>query len=646
MFNRIDLSLLLKPAQLSRKVKNTAFAILDSLILPISLWLAFAFRLGFHQEGQPLGLFNPLSRIPLMDVGIVIGASLLVIYMAGLHRVKLHSFDLNAALRILATGCVLMAVASVSSFFRENDMPRSVAVYYGLTFSGLAITARMGILAALHTLQRSSAKRLPVAIYGAGLAGIQLATSLKHSSEVRPVLFVDDNPALHSLIVAGLTVKSPQVLELLAQSGKIQQVLIGTTSFPRHKRTALIEQMSRFGCEVKIIPSYIDLISGKKTVNDLHPMSTDDLLGREAVDLNVPEIAKAYAGRVVMVTGAGGSIGSELCRQLMNCAPHRIVLFERSEFSLYDIERQLRPLCVESGINLVARLASVTDPAAVSSVIEQENVDVVLHAAAYKHVPLVEDNEVEGARNNVLGTQVVAEAAARAEVERFILISTDKAVRPTNIMGATKRLAELVTGDMQLRHMETKFSMVRFGNVLGSSGSVVPLFLSQIEAGGPVTVTHEQVTRYFMTIPEAARLVLLAGAFSTGGDIFVLNMGEPIKIRHLARRMIELSGHTVCDADNPNGDIEIIHTGLRPGEKLYEELLIDDESLMDTPHEKIFRANFNGKSEIEVAAMIRKIRSAVEERDQSLVRQAAGIYADGYTSDNSTGAASAAEKQV
>jgi len=399
-------------------------------------------------------------------------------------------------------------------------------------------------------------------------------------------------------------------------------------SISRRRQNEMIANLSSLGCEVQILPSYVDLIAGKDTERQLRTVTPDELLGRDKVDLDIPDIAKTYAGRVVMVTGAGGSIGSELCRQLLNCRPERIVLFEQGEFALYQIDRDLRPLAETAGIKVTTRLGSVTNAARVASVLADEKVDVVLHAAAYKHVPIVEDNELEGARNNVLGTQVVAEAALAAGVERFILVSTDKAVRPTNVMGATKRMAELVVQDLQTRSSQTRFAMVRFGNVLGSSGSVLPLFERQIRAGGPVTVTHHEVTRFFMTIPEASRLVLLAGAYAEGGDVFVLDMGEPMKIIDIARRMIAMSGRRV--KENGQGDIEIKVTGLRSGEKLYEELLIDDKSLRATPHGKILRAEEAMLSQIEVASMVRELKEALEHGDRKAIRSLIVKRVEGY----------------
>jgi len=396
------------------------------------------------------------------------------------------------------------------------------------------------------------------------------------------------------------------------------------------QQNKIVSSLSSLPVEVQILPSYSDMIARNGMIDSLHPVTPDELLGRDKVDLDIPEIAKTYAGRVVMVTGAGGSIGSELCRQLLSCRPAQIVLFEQGEYQLYSIDRDLSADALAAGIKLSRRLGSVINKASVTDAISEFNVEIILHAAAYKHVPLVEENELAGARNNVIGTQVVAEAAAKANIERFILLSTDKAVRPTNIMGATKRMAELVVQDIQTRSKRTKFSMVRFGNVLGSSGSVLPLFQKQIEAGGPVTVTHPEVTRFFMAIPESARLVLLAGAFAQGGDVFVLDMGKPQKIIDIARKMITLSGRKVV-ADEKNGDgISITFTGLRPGEKMYEELLLNDNSLLHTPHPKILRAQESMLSQIEVAAMLNEVKNAIAEGNKGKLRRLISERIDGY----------------
>jgi len=425
-------------------------------------------------------------------------------------------------------------------------------------------------------------------------------------------------------------VHAPSKLDALISRHKIERILVAIPSTSRSRQKELVRKLSTLPVEVQVLPSYVDMMAGNGMEDPLRPVSPDELLGRDKVTLDTPEIAKAYAGRVVMVTGAGGSIGSELCRQLLECQPARIVLYEQGEFALYEIDRDLRARAEEVGIPVTTRLGSVNNKVRVASVIADEDVNIILHAAAYKHVPLVEDNELEGARNNVLGTQVVAECAQAAGIERMILISTDKAVRPTNVMGATKRLAELVVQDMQTRATTTKFAMVRFGNVLGSSGSVLPLFQKQIATGGPVTVTHADVTRFFMTIPEAARLVLLAGAYATGGDVFVLDMGAPQKIIDIAHKMVKLSGRTVKDPVTGIGDIDIQITGLRPGEKLYEELLIDDDSLIATPHPKILRAEESMLSQLEVAGMLKELQISVDTGDRLRLRNLIKQRVDGY----------------
>lgn len=616
--------------RLPRSVKSTMVLATDLILLPISLWAAFGFRLGVFDVGGLFADGGALSRLSLFDVLVVLFASSLLLAFFKLYRIKLHAIDLDAIFRIAVYSLCIMAIASVSAFFLQSGFPRSVPVYYGAIFFILAIGVRLIALRVLQALASIGNTRKPIAIYGAGAAGIQLAASLKQSREVIPTMFLDDNPTLHGMIISGCRVKPFSVLERAVKDGRVKQVLIAIPSLSVSRRAAIVEKLTQFGCEVLTVPSYVDLVSGKSTVTDLRSVTIDELLSRDRVDLDLPEIARAYAGRSIMVTGAGGSIGAELCEQLISCNPSRIVLFERSEPALYEIERQLREAGAVRTIVVDMCLGSVTDPAAVNHAIRQFDVDVILHAAAYKHVPIIENNEVEGARNNIIGTKTVVDAAVDAEIERFILVSTDKAVRPSNIMGATKRMAELIVQDGQRRAQDTKFSMVRFGNVLGSSGSVVPLFTKQIAAGGPVTVTHEDVTRFFMTIPEASRLVLLAGAYSQGGDLFVLNMGEPVKIIDLAKRMIELSGRTVQSADNADGDIAIEIVGLRPGEKLYEELLLDDDSLVQTPHEKILRASANVSSDKVLADMIDRIEVAIAKRDGASIRNIAVDYVDGF----------------
>lgn len=606
-----------------RATKRLIFIGVDCLLVPLSLYCGFALRYG---TSSPWDLM--IDSWALFPILTMVGCG--IIWALHLDRIKLNAFDTRSITRIGLAAILLALSAIVLSYTLNLSAPRSVPVLFGALFCLFSVGARLSGLALLQWSAERDGAQKPVAIYGAGAAGIQLAAALRQAREARPMLFVDDNRSLHKLTIAGLTVHNPNNLETLIETYGIKQILLAAPSMTKSRREAVIKTLSAHKAEVRVLPSYIELMSGKELGDSLRTVAPEELLGRDMVALDTPEIAKTYAGRVVMVTGAGGSIGSELCRQLLNCNPARIVLFEQGEFQLYSIDQEMQAEATASGTPVIARLGSVTNKARVAGVIAEEGVEIILHAAAYKHVPLVEENELEGARNNVLGTQVVAEAAAEAKIERFTLISTDKAVRPTNIMGATKRMAELVVQDVQTRSTVTKFSMVRFGNVLGSSGSVLPLFQRQIATGGPVTVTHADVTRFFMTIPEAARLVLLAGAYATGGDVFVLDMGKPQKIVDIARRMITLSGCSLKDPATGEGDIAIEITGLRPGEKLYEELLIDDASLLGTPHAKILRAQEAMLSQIEVAAMIKELQISITDADALRLRRLMVAKVDGY----------------
>ncbi|WP_375571427.1 nucleoside-diphosphate sugar epimerase/dehydratase [Ahrensia marina] len=615
---------------LPRPIKSAIVFATDGLLLPLALWMAFGFRLGPFDPSRPLGLVDPFAWIELADVAIIWLGSVGILAGSRLYRIKLHAIDLDAIRRIAVCSATIGFFAATAAFFLQTGAPRSIPVLYGASFFLLAVCVRIAALRFLLAAARFGSNRKPVAIYGAGAAGIQLAASLKQSAELEPVMFIDDNPSLHNVIVSGIRVKPLGTLKKAAKEGRVEQVLIAIPSLPLDRKETLIREMREMGCEVKVVPSYVDLVSGKANLESLIAVDPDDLLGRDKVDLDIPEIAKAYAGRSVMVTGSGGSIGGDLCRQLLDCGPVQLILFDRSEPALYEIERQLRKDADDKNVSLLTILGSVTDRSAIEAALRTNAVDVVLHAAAYKHVPLIETNEVEGARNNVLGTSVVVDACIAAELDRCILVSTDKAVRPTNVMGATKRLAELVVCNAQQRQTKTRFSFVRFGNVLGSSGSVVPLFSKQIASGGPVTVTHPEVTRYFMTVSEAARLVLLAGAYARGDDLFVLDMGKPVKIIDLAKRMIKLSGHTVRDSDDPHGDIPIEITGLRPGEKLYEELLVEDDALTTTPHPKIFRAQTSGVENQTRVDMLTAVQNAVARRDDHAIRSIASAYVEDF----------------
>ena len=460
--------------------------------------------------------------------------------------------------------------------------------------------------------------RLPVLIYGAGQTGQQLAAALLNDDRLRPVAFADDEPRLRGLTVSGLRVHGPDEIAGLVARHAIGRIILAMPGTSEAARARLTRRLSVTGCEVHALPSFADLVTGRAvTPYESRPIDPSTLLGRDALENELPGVTDAYAGRRVLVTGAGGSIGAELCRQIASCAPKTLVLLDHAEHALFQIERELREMAPE--VEIMPILGSVCQAELVRVLMQAREIDVVLHAAAYKHVPMVEANAIEGMRNNVIGTRTVALAAEEAGVERFILVSTDKAVRPSSVMGASKRFAEMIVQDLATRAARTRFSMVRFGNVLGSSGSVIPTFSDQIARGGPVTLTHPDVTRYFMTIPEAVRLVLLAATIARGGDVFVLDMGAPVRVRDIALRMIEASGLRLRDADNPDGDIEIKVTGLRPGEKLHEELLIGSD-MLTTPHPRILRAQEGHLSELELVKALKSLSEAIETRDVALLR--------------------------
>jgi FlaA1/EpsC-like NDP-sugar epimerase len=470
----------------------------------------------------------------------------------------------------------------------------------------------------LHEDQSPQDARSSVLIYGAGRTGRQLAAALATDDTMRPVAFVDDDPRLQSLTVSDLPVHPARDIENLVARHDIGRIILAMPGATDVRCERIARDLQKTGCAVHVLPSFADLVTGNlRTLSGSRRVDPAALLGRDAVEGDLAGATGIYAGRRILVTGAGGSIGSELCRQLVRCGPETLILMDHGEHVLFEIERELRTLAPD--LDILPILGSVCDAALVNVLMSAKKIDVVLHAAAYKHVPLVEANAIEGMRNNVIGTRTVANAAREAGVERFILVSTDKAVRPTSVMGASKRFAEMIVQDLATRSERTRFSMVRFGNVLGSSGSVIPTFADQIARGGPVTLTHRDVTRYFMTIPEAVRLVLMAGTLAHDGDVFVLDMGQPVAIRDIARRMVEASGYSVRDGDNPDGDIEIEVTGLRPGEKLHEELLIGAD-MLGTPHPRILRAQEGHLSEIELAKALKSLSEAIATRDVALLR--------------------------
>ncbi len=570
-----------KILHLSRPKKRAISVLADIVLLSVAIWAAFALRFE-NPYWMPGGKQLWASTATVL---FTIGAFVKL----GLYRAVIRYLSEHAFLAIII-GVILSSVSLiVFGFLFHALVPRSVPVIYG----ALAFLLVAGTRFAVRTVVRRPAdkSRESVLIVGAGPKGLQLASALAQGVEYRPVGFVSLESSSHRSLIGSLPVFSVEHIDKAVKDLDVARVLLALEDSGSVNRKQLIGTLEALSVPVQTVPSMSELVAGQARINDIRDLEIEDLLGRDPVRPDAATVAQSLYGKSVLVTGAGGSIGSELCRQILRHKPKALVLFERSEFSLYAIERELRSINeIESlGVSLHAVLGSVGHRRRCEAVMRAFGVKVVYHAAAYKHVPLVELNVIEGVQNNVFGTWHAAEAAIAAGVERFVLISTDKAVRPTNVMGASKRLAELVLQGLAERQSKTVFSMVRFGNVLGSSGSVVPLFRDQIRDGGPVTVTHPDIIRYFMTIPEAGELVLQAGSMGQGGEVFVLDMGEPVKIADLARKMIHLMGLEEKTSENPSGDIEIIFTGLRPGEKLFEELLIGDDP-QGTNHPRIMMA--------------------------------------------------------
>jgi FlaA1/EpsC-like NDP-sugar epimerase len=568
--------------QLPRRVKSLIMLVADFCLLPTAFWCAIAIRLGkMHFD-------LPFMRWVFFLPAII---AVPIFIRCGLYRAVVRYIENRALLTIVSAVTLSMAIfAAVITFLQIPGIPRSSLLIYWSLAVIYIVSSRFLVRELL--LWQSTRERKRVIIYGAGNAGRQLAVALKAGPSHKPVAFIDDDIQQCGLSVLGLKVYPVTHLVTLIAQLRVQQIFLAIPSASYNRRIEIVNQLEPFKVEVRILPGMADLLTGQVEAAAAREVDVDELLGRPAVPPQKILLEKNITHQSVLVTGAGGSIGSELCRQILSCRPKVLILFERSEFALYKIENALRIHAQKLGITTEIHgvLGSVMIQARVQNVMEAFAVDTVYHAAAYKHVPIVEYNIAEGVINNCFGMLTAAEAAEAAGVKTFVLISTDKAVRPTNIMGASKRMAELILQAMADKSgQKTHFLMVRFGNVLDSSGSVVPLFRQQIAAGGPVTVTHPDITRYFMTIPEAAQLVIQAGAMGQSGEVFVLDMGEPVKIYELAKRMIHLSGYSVKDTLNPNGDIEIQFSGLRPGEKLYEELLIG-ESVAATAHPRIMQA--------------------------------------------------------
>ena len=567
--------------KLSRPAKRLIMLGADAVMLPTALW--FALVLKFDR------LVEPTQVAALLACAVATG--LLAFLLFGFYRAVIRFMGMKAIGRMI-TG-VTLSVAGLALCNRiglTSAVPYSVlTIYWALALLYVGGSRFLVRYFYLYSSKPRAAKR--VAIYGAGEAGARLSAVLMGGPDFEPVVFVDDRSALQGSQINGLGVYAPEDLPHLVVTRKIDRVLLAMPSASHRRRREVLAGLEPLSVHVQSLPDLADIISGKARIDELREVDVCDLLGRDPVPPNPQLFASCISRKSVMVTGAGGSIGSELCRQILRVAPTRLVLFEMSELALYNIERELQEIAVHEqlDVDIVPLLGNANESERVREVLLAYGVQTVYHAAAYKHVPIVEHNVIRGIHNNVICTWNAAQAALETGVETFVLISTDKAVNPTNVMGATKRLAELVLQGLQERTTTTRFCMVRFGNVLGSSGSVVPLFQEQIRRGGPVTVTHPQVIRYFMTIPEAAQLVIQAGSMAKGGDVFVLDMGRPVRIDDLARRMINLMGLSVRDPGNPEGDIEITYTGLRSAEKLFEELLIGN-NITKTDHPMIMRA--------------------------------------------------------
>ncbi|VVE15170.1 capsular biosynthesis protein [Pandoraea terrigena] len=596
---------------LPRTAKSLVLVCMDALLLPFALWAAIGLRLDVWRFPQIYSWWvYPIVSIVAIPIFVRLG----------LYRAVIRYIEARAMTMVVVAVTVAVCLfAAVLVFLTLPPVPRGAMLIYWMMATLFIGGSRFLARAVLQKTASSNLKhdRQSVVIYGAGSSGRQLAVALRAGRDFQPVAFVDDSTALQGMQIVGLKTYAPDDLPRLVERFAIRQVLLAIPSAGRSRRLQIINQLEPLKVEVRVIPGMSDLVDGVVKAEDIREVEIDDLLGREIVPPQQDLLKANILGKHVMVTGAGGSIGSELCRQIVLGRPATLVLYEQSEFALYSIEQELEAIITNKrlGVRLMSVLGSVRDEARLCDVMMSCGIQTVYHAAAYKHVPIVEFNMTEGILNNVFGTLATARAAIASEVEIMVLISTDKAVRPTNIMGASKRFAELVLqAYANDPAVQTRFCMVRFGNVLGSSGSVVPLFRKQILGGGPVTVTHPDITRYFMTIPEASQLVIQAGAMSQGGEVFVLNMGEPVKISDLARRMIHLSGFSVKDDVSPDGDIEIRFSGLRPGEKLYEELLIGDD-VAGTRHPKIMMATEHFFARDKLSLIITRLFEACEKNN-------------------------------
>ena len=633
-----------------RYAKQLLVFSVDTFLCLLSVWASFYLRLGEFQA------FSIVSSAPALITSVAsVALAVPIFVISGLYR-AIFRYSGMPAMMTMARAVLIYGIffSSIFTFVGVQGVPRTIGLIQPIVvflLVGASRAAARICFGDLYQLEIKKSFLQKVLIYGAGSMGRQLASGMANSYEMRVVGFLDDDDRLQGHVLNGLPIYNPADIEEIANEKGITEILLAMPSASRGRRNQIIDLLTKLKISVRTLPGLSDLLSGKVTLSDVRELDIDDLLGREPVKPNGLLLNRSTHNKTVMVTGAGGSIGSELCRQVLKTQPRRLLLVEMSEFALYQIHQEiqstleLREVSLGEDFEVVPLLASVCDEVRMHEIMDTWKPNTIYHAAAYKHVPLVEHNPAEGVRNNVWGTKVCAEAAIRNGVQNFVLISTDKAVRPTNVMGASKRLAEMVlqalnevklyadSPTIKVNNSATStricFSMVRFGNVLGSSGSVVPLFRDQIKKGGPITLTHPDITRYFMTIPEAAQLVIQAGAMGPGGDVFVLDMGEPVRIYDLATRIVELSGLSIRNEKNPHGDIEIKVTGLRPGEKLYEELLIGDNP-KPTQHPRILKAQEKFVPWEQLQGQLHSLNLALSVNDVPLIRSFLQKLVAGY----------------
>lgn len=614
---------------LPRSLKQWFMMAVDGLLILAALWLSVILvRPDFFSRNSSQNYFFYFLFSAFCSV--------VIFHRSGLYRTIVLYMGLQSGVVIFKGITLLTLITTITVYFTDSlKFPgEAIWVFWMISLlfvGGTRFMAKIILQNMIHNFR----PREPVIIYGAGSSGMQLVAALNNGDQYLPMAFVDDNESLIENTVYGIRVYSPNSIGELIANFSVRQILLAIPSATHAERKHILNCLEKFPVHVRTVPDLFDMVSGKVRVDEIRDIDIEDLLGRDIVPPDPQLMGACIRDSNVLITGAGGSIGSELCRQIIKLKPSQMILFDNSEYGLYMIESELRDAhgAIESDreIKIVALLGSVRNQVQVENALRKFNVRTVYHAAAYKQVPMVEKNIIEGVQNNIFGTLILAKAAAKFNVENFVFISTDKAVRPANIMGATKRFAEQILQSLSANGSKTKFSMVRFGNVLGSSGSVVPLFRKQIAQGGPITVTHSEVTRYFMTVQEAAQLVIQAGSMASGGDVFVLDMHEPVRIVDLARKMIHLMGYIVKDERTPNGDISIAYTGLRPGEKLYEELLIG-EQVTGTDHPKIMCAEEDFLSWQELENLLVRLERACEALDQVQIREVLSEAIGGFVS--------------